>query len=67
MAGTQRNSPNSINIRLGELETQRRDLEERLIPLRLRITDLTEQLGLASNRVSEDRHRLRHARDAADD
>ena len=67
MAGTQRLSPNSINIRRGELETQRRELEERLIPLRLRLLELTEQLELANNRVTEDRHRLRHARDAADD
>jgi hypothetical protein len=67
MAGTQRVSPNSINIRRAELETQRIALEERLRPLRLRLLDLTEQLGLASNRVTEDRHRLRRARDAADD
>jgi hypothetical protein len=67
MAGTQRLSPNTINIRLGELETQRRELEEYLRPLRLRLLELTEQLGLANNRVTEDRHRLRHARDAADD
>ena len=65
MPGTQR--LNTINIRRGELETRRRELEERLIPLRLRITDLTEQLGLANNRVTEDMRRLRHAREAADD
>jgi len=65
MPGTQR--LNTINIRRGELETRRRELEERLIPLRLRLLDLTEQLELASNRVTEDRHRLQHARDAADD
>jgi hypothetical protein len=65
MPGTQR--LNTINIRRGELATQRRELEERLIPLRLRLLDLTEQLGLASNRVTEDRHRLQHARDAEDD
>ena len=64
MPGTQR--LNTINIRR-ELATQRRELEERLIPLRLRLLDLTEQLRLASNRVTEDRHRLQHARDAADD
>jgi chromosome segregation ATPase len=67
MAGTQRLSPNSLNIRLGELETQRRELEERLIPLRLRVTDLTNQLELARNRVTEDRHRLRDATIAAED
>jgi hypothetical protein len=54
MAGTQRNSPNSINIRLGELETQRIELEERLIPLRLRQTDLTNVLRLARNRENTD-------------
>jgi hypothetical protein len=43
MPGTRRLSPNSINIRLGELETQRRELEEYLRPLRLRLTDLTNQ------------------------
>jgi len=67
MAGTQRLSPNTLNIRLGELEMQRRELEERLIPLRLRLTDLTNQEELVRNRVTEDRHRLRLARDAADD
>jgi hypothetical protein len=65
MPGTQR--LNRLNIRRGELETQRRELEERLIPLRLRLLELTEQLGLANNRVTEDRHRLRDAREAADD
>jgi len=67
MAGTQRLSPNSINIRRGELETQRRDLEERIRPLRLRLTDLTNQEELVRNRVTEDRHRFQLARDAADD
>jgi hypothetical protein len=67
MAGTQRNSPNSINIRLGELHRQRIDLEERLRPLRLRLTELTEQEELARLRVIEDRHRLRVATDAAED
>jgi chromosome segregation ATPase len=65
MPGTQR--LNRLNIRRAELETQRIALEERLIPLRLRLLELTEQLELANNRVTEDRHRLRHARDAADD
>ena len=67
MAGTQRVSPNSINIRRAELETQRIALEERLRPLRLQLLELTEQLGLANNRVAEDMRRLRHAREAADD
>jgi chromosome segregation ATPase len=65
MPGTQR--LNRVNIRRAELETQRIALEERLIPLRLRLLELTEQLELANNRVTEDRHRLRDARDAADD
>jgi hypothetical protein len=52
MPGTQR--LNRLNIRRAELETQRIDLEERLIPLRLRLLELTEQLGLANNRVTED-------------
>jgi len=67
MAGTQRLSPNSINIRRGELETQRRELEERLIPLRLRLLELTNQEELVRNRITENRRRLRLARDAADD
>jgi hypothetical protein len=67
MAGTQRLSPNSLNIRLGELETRRRELEEHLRPLRLRLTELTNQEELARNRVSEDRRRLRVATDAAED
>jgi hypothetical protein len=66
MAGTQRLSPNTLNIRLGELHRQRIDLEERIRPLRLRLLDLTEQLGLASNRVTEDRRRLRDATLAPD-
>ena len=65
MPGTQR--LNTINIRRGEVETRRRELEERLIPLRLRITDLTNQEELVRNRITEDRRRLRLARDAADD
>jgi hypothetical protein len=67
MAGTQRLSPNTINIRLGELEIQRRELEQRLRPLRLRLLELTEQEELALLRVIEDRHRLRVATDAAED
>jgi hypothetical protein len=55
MPGTQR--LNTINIRRGELETQRRELEERLIPLRLRITDLTNAVILARNRVNTDWNR----------
>jgi chromosome segregation ATPase len=65
MPGTQR--LNTINIRRGELETRRRELEERLIPLRLRITDLTDQRDLIIDRVTEDRHRLRDATNAAED
>ena len=65
MPGTQR--LNTINIRRGELETQRRELEERLIPLRLQLTDLTNQGELARNRATEDMRRLRVAADAADD
>ena len=67
MAGTQRNSPNSINIRRGELETRRRELEERLIPLRLRITDLTNAVILARNRVNTDWNRSQDARIEAHD
>jgi hypothetical protein len=67
MAGTQRLSPNTLNIRLGELETQRRELEEYLRPLRLRLTELTEQEELARLRAIEDSHRLRVATDAAED
>jgi hypothetical protein len=52
MPGTQR--LNTINIRRAELATQRRELEERLIPLRLRITDLTNAVILARNRVNTD-------------
>lgn len=65
MAGTQR--LNTLNIRRGELETQRRELEERIRPLRLRLTELTEQEELANDRLYEDRHRLRVATDAAED
>jgi len=65
MPGTQR--LDTINIRRGELQTRRRELEERLIPLRLRITDLTNQEELARLRVIEDSRRLRVAADAAED
>ena len=65
MPGTQR--LNTINIRRGELETQRRELEERLIPLRLQLTDLTNQEELADLRATEDMRRLRVAADAAED
>ena len=65
MPGTQR--LNTINIRRGELETRRRELEERLIPLRLRLTELTDQRDLIIDRVTEDRHRLRDATNAAED
>ena len=67
MAGTQRLSPNTLNIRLGELEIQRRELEQRLWPLRLRLLELTNQEELARLRVTEDSRRLRVASDAADD
>jgi hypothetical protein len=67
MAGTQRNSPNSINIRRGELETRRRELEERLIPLRLRLTELTNAVILARNRVNTDWNRSQDARIEAHD
>ena len=65
MPGTQR--LNTINIRRAELATRRRELEERLIPLRLRLTDLTNQGELAHLRATEDMRRLRVAADAADD
>jgi chromosome segregation ATPase len=67
MAGTQRNSPNSLNIRRTELEIQRIALEERLRPLRLQLMDLTDQRHLLVDRVTEDRHRLRDATNAAED
>jgi hypothetical protein len=60
MPGTQR--LNTINIRRGELATRRRELEERLIPLRLRITDLTNAVILARNRVNTDWNRSQDAR-----
>ena len=65
MPGTQR--LNTINIRRGELETQRRELEEHIRPLRLQLTDLINQEELARLRVAEDKHRLRVATDAAED
>jgi hypothetical protein len=65
MPGTQR--LNTINIRRGELETQRRELEERLIPLRLRITDLTNAVILARNRLNTDWNRAQVARIEAHD
>jgi hypothetical protein len=65
MPGTQR--LNTINIRRGELATQRRELEERLIPLRLRITDLTNAVILARNRVNTDWNRSQDARIEAHD
>jgi len=65
MAGTQR--LNTINIRRGELETRRRELEERLIPLRLRITDLSNAVILARNRVNTDWNRAQDARIQAHD
>jgi hypothetical protein len=67
MAGTQRLSPNTLNIRLGELEMQRRELEERLIPLRLQLTDLTNAVILARNRVNTDWNRSQDARIEAHD
>ena len=65
MPGTQR--LNTINIRRGELERRRRELEERLIPLRLRITDLTTAVILARNRVNTDWNRSQDARIEAHD
>jgi hypothetical protein len=65
MPGTQR--LNTINIRRGELETRRRELEERLIPLRLRITDLTNAVILARNRLNTDWNRSQRARIEAHD
>jgi chromosome segregation ATPase len=65
MPGTRR--LNTINIRRGELERRRRELEERLIPLRLRITDLTNAVILARNRVNTDWNRSQDARIEAHD
>jgi hypothetical protein len=59
MPGTQR--LNTINIRRGELATQRRELEECLIPLRLLITDLTNAVILARNRENTDWNRSQDA------
>lgn len=67
MAETQRLSPNTRNIRLGELHRQRIALEEQLRPLRLQITYLTNQEALARSRANEDARRLQVATDTADD
>ena len=67
MSGTQRNSPNTINIRRGELETQRRELEERLRPLILRRQLLVHAEELARNRETEDWRRLQLATNLAFD
>jgi len=65
MAGTQRNSPNSINIRLGELYRQRIALEERLRPLRAQLIALINEEELARNRETEDWRRLQLASNLA--
>ena len=65
MAGTQRNSPNSINIRLGELHRQRIALEERLRPLRAQLIALINAEELARNRETEDWRRLQRASNLA--
>ena len=65
MAGTQRNSPNSINIRLGELHRQRIALEERLRPLRAQLIALINEEELARNRETEDWRRLQLASNLA--
>lgn len=65
MSRTQRNSPNTINIRRGELETQRRELEERLTPLRAQLIDLINEEELARNRETEDWRRLQLASNLA--
>ena len=67
MAGTQRNSPNSINIRLGELYRQRIALEERLRPLRAQLIALINEEELARNRETEDWRRLQLASNLAFD
>lgn len=67
MAGTQRNSPNSINIRLGELHRQRIALEERLRPLRAQLIALINEEELARNRETEDWRRLQLASNLAFD
>ena len=61
MSRTQRNSPNSINIRLGELYRQRIALEERLRPLRAQLIALINEEELARNRETEDWRRLQLA------
>lgn len=67
MSRTQRNSPNTINIRRGELETLRRELEERLRPLRPQLIALINEEELARNRVTEDWGRLQLASNLAFD
>ena len=67
MSRTQRNSPNTINIRRGELETQRRELEERLRPLRAQLIALINEEELARNRETEDWRRLQLASNLAFD
>lgn len=65
MLRTQRNSPNSINIRLGELHRQRIALEERLRPLRAQLIALINEEELARNRETEDWRRLQLASNLA--
>jgi hypothetical protein len=65
MSRTQRNSPNTINIRRGELHRQRRELEERLRPLRAQLIALINEEELARNRETEDWHRLQLASNLA--
>lgn len=65
MLRIQRNSPNTINIRRGELETQRRELEERLRPLRSQLIALINEEELARNRETEDWRRLQRASNLA--
>lgn len=65
MSRAQRNSPNTINIRRGELETQRRELEERLRPLILRRQLFAHAEELARNRETEDWRRLQLASNLA--
>ena len=65
MLRTQRLSPNSINIRLGELHRQRIALEERLRPLRAQLIALINEEELARNRETEDWRRLQLASNLA--
>ena len=67
MLRTQRNSPNTINIRLGELHRQRIALEERLRPLRAQLIALINEEELARNRETEDWRRLQLALNLAFD